>query len=80
MRWLIGVLLCTFGCANRSYVPGQYLNKVSKNQVASQISNQQTVIVFLIDGLTYTILSEQQAKNNLPQIKRFFSKGAHPIV
>ncbi len=80
MRWLLGIFLFTFGCANRSYVPGQYLNKVSKNQVASQISNQQTVIVFLIDGLTYTILSEQQAKNNLPQIKRFFSKGAHPIV
>lgn len=80
MRWLLGIFLSTFGCANRSYVPDQYLNKVSKNQVVSPMSNQQTVLVFLIDGLTYTILDEQQAKNNLPQIKHFFSKGDHQIV
>ncbi len=71
------ILLALSSCANRSHVPEKYLD-ITKDQALTSTLNK-TVVFFLIDGLSTSVLEQQLKNNNLPQMKKFFLKPGQSV-
>lgn len=66
------------GCANRGRVPEKYF-EITKDQSSSSASSK-TVVFFLIDGLSTSVLEKQLKNNELPHLKNFFLKSTPQIA
>lgn len=66
MRTLLLLTFLLSSCANRYHLSQQYVDVVGAHKSKS------TAVVFLVDGLTYSIAQNQIRKNNLPYIKNYF--------
>lgn len=73
MRTLaLSFLLLSFGCTTRYYVSDEYLQLPTLQE--DKKCSHQTVIMFLVDGLSYSILEKNFQRDQLPHLKKFFLK------
>jgi hypothetical protein len=80
MRFLTSYILATsliIGCASRQDLASDYSEKTRDHWPNS--NSKSTVVVFLIDGLSYEILNRQIAKK-LPSMKHFFKADVGRIA
>jgi len=69
--WLLGFfLVIAFGCSTSHTVVDQYQDLTSKDP--SLAKSPETVIVFLIDGLSIPFLADAISSSHAPNIKNFF--------
>ncbi|AZZ36777.1 hypothetical protein CIK05_08225 [Bdellovibrio sp. qaytius] len=74
---LLAIMLSVIvGCASR-YEPSESYNEVVTHSPHRQKSKQ-TVVFFLIDGLSVSVLNKQLNKNLLPEIKNHFKTS--PLI
>lgn len=66
---LLFVFFFLCSCATRNNVLNQYREKL-QNGLAHK--SQRTHILFLVDGLSYTVMKQQLKNGSLPNIKTFF--------
>ncbi|MBC7741210.1 MAG: alkaline phosphatase family protein [Bdellovibrionaceae bacterium] len=65
---ILGLILSS--CASREHVSAEYIDQIDNNVIRKQ--SKQTVVLFLVDGLSYATLETQLKMKNLPHIKEFF--------
>ncbi len=77
MRFFLLFTVLVTSCATRYHLAGEYLEKVKSSPLAHD--SKQTTILFLVDGLSYSIVEERLKKNKLPNIKDYFLVRNRPL-